>query len=95
MAKSTARKQKEDRIEIRTKPEVKKVIKTAADFSGSTVSSFVINIAYEAAKRIIAEQDKILASDRDQDIFLAVLLSPPKPNVALQKAAERFRKIYG
>ena len=95
MARSPARKQKEDRIEIRTKPEVKKVIKAAADFSGSTVSSFVINYAYEAAKRIVSEQDRIVASDRDRDIFMAVLLSPPKPNAALQKAAERFRKIYG
>ena len=42
------------RINLRTSPEAKALIERAAAIMGSTVSSFMLQNAYEAASRLIA-----------------------------------------
>ena len=71
------------RINLRTSPEAKALIERAAAIMGSTVSSFMLQNAYEAARRLVAEQEVITLSDRDRDAFLAVLENPPEPTQAL------------
>ena len=71
------------RINLRTSPEAKALIERAAAIMGSTVSSFMMQNAYEAALRLVAQQDAITLSDRDRDAFLQALEHPPKPNQAL------------
>lgn len=71
------------RINLRTSPEAKALIERAAAIMGSTVSSFMLQNAYEAARRLVAEQEVITLSDRDRDAFLAALENPPEPNQAL------------
>jgi uncharacterized protein (DUF1778 family) len=34
-------------------------------------------------------------SDRDRDVFLAILDNPPPPNEALLKAAAKYKKRHG
>jgi uncharacterized protein (DUF1778 family) len=48
--------------------------------------------------KVVAEEDLLFAeematklSDRDRDQFLAMLSKPPSPNVALKKAAVRYK----
>lgn len=71
------------RINLRTSPEAKALIERAAAITGSTVSSFMLQNAYEAARRLVAEQEVITLSDRDRDAFLAALENPPEPTQAL------------
>ena len=71
------------RINLRTSPEAKALIERAAGIMGSTVSSFMLQNAYEAARRLVAEQEVITLSDRDRDAFLAALENPPEPTQAL------------
>ena len=71
------------RINLRTSPEAKALIERAAAIMGSTVSSFMLQNAYEAALRLVAQQDVITLSDRDRDAFLQALEHPPEPNQAL------------
>ena len=71
------------RINLRTSPEAKALIERAAAIMGSTVSSFMLQNAYEAALRLVAEQEVITLSDRDRDAFLAALENPPEPTQAL------------
>jgi uncharacterized protein (DUF1778 family) len=71
------------RINLRTSPEAKALIERAAAIMGSTVSSFMLQNAYEAARRLVAEQEVITLSDRDRDAFLAALENPPEPTQAL------------
>lgn len=73
------------RINLRTSPEAKALIERAAAIMGSTVSSFMLQNAYEAARRLVAEQEVITLSDRDRDAFLAALENPPEPTQALIK----------
>lgn len=71
------------RINLRTSPEAKALIERAAAIMGSTVSSFMLQNAYEAALRLVAQQDVITLSDRDRDVFLNALENPPEPTQAL------------
>ena len=71
------------RINLRTSPEAKALIERAAALMGSTVSSFMLQNAYEAAARLVAQQDVMTLSDRDRDAFLNALENPPEPTQAL------------
>ena len=71
------------RINLRTSPEAKALIERAAAIMGSTVSSFMLQNAYEAALRLVAQQDTITLSDRDRDAFLNALEKSPEPTQAL------------
>ena len=71
------------RINLRTSPEAKALIERAAAIMGSTVSSFMLQNAYEAASRLIAQQEIFTLSDRDRDVFLNALENPPEPTQAL------------
>ncbi|MES2942182.1 MAG: DUF1778 domain-containing protein [Pseudomonadota bacterium] len=71
------------RINLRTSPEAKALIERAAAIMGSTVSSFMLQNAYEAASRVVTQQEMITLSDRDRDAFLRALDTPPEPTPAL------------
>ena len=71
------------RINLRTSPEAKALIERAAAIMGSTVSGFMLQNAYEAARKVVAGQDIITLSDRDRDAFLSALENPPEPTQAL------------
>ena len=71
------------RINLRTSPEAKALIERAAAMMGSTVSSFMLQNAYEAASRLIAQQEVLTLSDRDRNAFLQALDNQPEPTPAL------------
>jgi len=47
----------------------------------------------EISKERVEEQNKIIASKRDQEIFFNELTNPSKPNKALTDAVKRYNKI--
>jgi len=56
------------------------MIERAAALMGTTVSAFMIQNAYEAAQKLVAEWEMISLSDRDCDAFLAALENcKPRP----------------
>jgi len=73
------------RINIRTTLEAKAMIERAAALMGTTVSAFMIQNAYEAAQRLVADWETMTLSDRDRDAFLSALDHPPEPNEALRR----------
>lgn len=73
------------RINLRTSPEAKALIERAAAIMGSTVSGFMLQNAYEAARRIVADKETILLSQRDFEAFVATCENPPPPTPALKK----------
>lgn len=77
------------RINLRTSPEAKALIERAAALMGTTMSSFMLQNAYEAAQRLIAQHETITLSDRDRDAFLAALENPPEPTDALRALLAR------
>lgn len=77
------------RINLRTSTEAKAMIERAAALMGTTVSSFMLQNAYESARRIVTENDTLLLTQRDFEAFSASMEKPPKPKVALRKLMAR------
>ena len=73
------------RINLRASPEAKAMIERATALMGTTVSAFMIQNAYEAAQKLVAEWETITLSDCDRDAFLAALENPPEPNAVLKR----------
>jgi uncharacterized protein (DUF1778 family) len=85
----TSRPPESVRINLRASPEAKAMIERAAALMGTTVSAFMLQNAYEAAQRLVAEWEVITLSDQDRDAFLAALENPPEPNEALKNLMRR------
>ena len=47
----------------------------------------------EISKETVEEHNKIIASNRDQEIFFNELTNPSKPNKALLDAVKRYKKV--
>jgi uncharacterized protein (DUF1778 family) len=77
------------RINLRTSAEAKAIIERAAALMGTTVSSFMLQNAFEAARRIVSETDTLLLTQRDFEAFAASVENPPKPKAALRKLMAR------
>jgi len=77
------------RINLRTSSEAKALIERAAAMMGTTISSFMLQNAYDAARRIVSENDTLMLTQRDFEAFTASIAHPPKPKAALRKLMAR------
>lgn len=77
------------RINLRTSAEAKAMIERAATLMGTTVSSFMLQNAFEAARRIVSETDTLLLTQSDFEAFTASIENPAKPKAALRKLMSR------
>ena len=78
------------RIEFRLPPESKGLIEEAAKLLGMNVSEFASSRLVALARQTIAEHNVTRLTNRDRDIFLAMLDAEGKPNEAL---AQAFRDV--
>jgi uncharacterized protein (DUF1778 family) len=92
---STARKRKDNNINIRAALNEKELIKKAADMSGLDTSTFMLFHSIEAAKKTISQTDVFVLSRRDAELVADALLNPPAPNEALKRAFKRHKEIFG
>ena len=83
---------KEERLSIRTAPEIKKLIATAATLSHESITDFVLRHARKAAERVIAESETIMLNNEERDRFMELLDNPPPPNEALKAAMLKHRE---
>lgn len=83
------------RIEARIAPDVLSLVKQAAEMQGRSVSDFVVSAAQEAAHRAIEEAQIIRLSAEDQRRFVELLLNPPPPAPALERAKEAHATLFG
>lgn len=82
------------RLETRLSKEQKELFEYAATIGGfHTLTEFVIVSTQANAERIIEKHEKILASNKDKEIFFKELLNPAKPNKSLRTAASRYKKL--
>ncbi|MEW6037799.1 MAG: DUF1778 domain-containing protein [Pseudomonadota bacterium] len=77
------------RISLRTSPEAKALIERAAAMMGTTVSGFMLQNAYEAARRIVADNDTLLLSQQAFEAFVTACENPEEPNEALRALMAR------
>ena len=87
---------KAGRIEIRLTAQDKALFKRAQVISGDkSVSSFILRIVKNHAQRLIAENDRILVSERDQKVFFEAVMGEVEPNAALKQAFARHQGAMG
>jgi uncharacterized protein (DUF1778 family) len=90
-SKSTAREFKKERIELRVAASAKELIQRAMAVSGLTAG----DLAYEGARRVLDEHQRMILTGADRDAFLVAVLNPPEPAPKLVKALRRHRKLMG
>ena len=85
-----------ERITARVSSAVAETLNEAAELTGTTLNSFVIQAALEKAQRVIDREKMIHLTRNDAAMLLDLLDNPPEPNAAMKKAFERFKKArYG
>lgn len=77
------------RINLRTSQEAKALIERASALMGTTVSAFMLQNAYEAARRVVAENDTLMLSQQAFDEFVYTCEKPTKPTKALRDLMAR------
>ena len=80
------------RLNFRLPIELKEKIERAAVVSGVTVTDFAISALVNSADNVLEKHQNRILSDRDRDIFLAMIENPPEPNEALKKAVQEYKK---
>lgn len=82
---------KQSRFELRLSLEDRRIFEKASAISGyKTLSSFIISAIRERAKKIINDEEQILASQKDKEIFFNAILSDVKPSEKLIQASKKY-----
>ena len=82
------------RFDTRLSKEQKNLFEKAASLGGyRNLTSFIIVTVQNRANEIIREQEQILASSKDVEIFFEALVHPMKPNSDLFLAAQEYKKL--
>jgi len=82
---------KKERMELRIAPSAKELIQRATAISGLTAG----DLAYEAARRILEEHERMVLVGADREVFLEAVRNPPAPTAKLIAALRRHREIVG
>jgi uncharacterized protein (DUF1778 family) len=76
---------KRERIELRVGPSAKKLIQRAMAVTGLTAG----DLAYEGARRVLDEHERLILAGADREAFLEALMNPPEPSEKLIAALRR------
>ena len=85
------REPKKERIELRVAASAKDLIQRAMAVSGLTAG----DLAYEGARRVLDEHERMVLAGADSKAFLDALSDPPEPNERLVAAARRHKAVMG
>jgi len=80
------------RLDIRLNPQAKEKIERAAAVSHQSITDFVVTSLLRASEEALERQHLIQLSIGDRDLFLAALEEDVRPNRALRKASDRFKR---
>ena len=82
------------RFDTRLPKVQKQFFEKAAQLGGyRTLTDFIITALQEKAKKIINENEQIIASQKDSDIFFNAITNPDKPNSDLSEAVKEYKSI--
>ena len=75
--------EKDDRISIRTPPDLKRMLVAAAAVSNISMTDFLLNAARKAAEVVLADSRQITLNQQEWDRFMDLLDNPPPTTAAL------------
>ena len=82
---------RDERIDLRLSSELKVLLTRAASYSGMSLSSFLVSVASDRAKAVVAEHESTTLTPRDWEAFVAALDDAERPRPKLEMAARRYR----
>jgi uncharacterized protein (DUF1778 family) len=82
---------KTQRLELRLAPSANKVIQQAMSVTGFAAG----DLAYEGARRLLDEHQRMVLTGADRDAFLAAIERKPDPAPRLVEALKRHRHLFG
>ncbi len=82
--------QREERIDLRLSADMKTLLARAASYAGMSLSSFLVAIAADRARQIVAEHETLTLTPRDWTAFLTALDDTDRPRPRLEAAARRY-----
>jgi uncharacterized protein (DUF1778 family) len=85
------REYKTERMELRLAPSAKKVIQRAMSVTGLNAG----DLAYEGARRVLDEHERMVLTGADREVFLDAVMNPPEPTDKLVAALRRHRELFG
>lgn len=88
---AAARERKSARLELRVTPSIRKLIERATAVSGLAAG----DLAYEGARRVLEDHDRMVLRGADRDAFLEAVANPPAPTARLIAAFRKHRKLGG
>jgi uncharacterized protein (DUF1778 family) len=80
------------RMNLRVRPEQKATLVRAAALRHTDLTDFVLQPALRAAQAVIEESERIVLSERDSLLVLAMLEHPPAPTAKLRAAIAAMPK---
>lgn len=89
-AKRVPQRKHEARLDFRLPREAREQIERAALVSGQSLSDFAAGTLVREAAQVLSAYQTTTLSDRDRDLFLALLDSEEGPNDALREAHARY-----
>ncbi len=82
------------RFDSRLPKEQKKFFERAATLGGyRNLTDFILMAAQNKAQEIISQKERVLASQRDSEIFFDAITNPIQPNENLTEAANEFKAL--
>lgn len=83
---------KDERMELRVSSTDKRIFKRAQKISGDkSFSSFVVRIVKKEAEAIVSKNDRIIATEKDRQVFFDAVFGNVEPNQNLVAAAKRYK----
>ena len=82
---------KTQRLELRLAPSAKKVIHQAMSVTGLAAG----DLAYEGARRLLEEHQRMVLVGADRDAFIAAIDRAAEPAPRLVEALKRHRRLIG
>ena len=84
---------KDDRIYIRTTQAQKQALARAARARHLHTTEFILQVSLQVAEQVIAEEEKILLSERDFARFVELIDNPPPPTDSLRAAMTEYQRL--
>ena len=81
-----------ERLDARVTKEEKRVVETAANLRGISVTDLMRTAITDAANKIIRENEILTLSERERQAFVQALMNPSRPNDAAIAAVRRYRR---
>ena len=81
----------EERINFRLEAQQKRLIEEAARLTGQSVTAFALSTLMRSAQELVERFGRTTLSDRDRDLFLALLDADDEPEPALLAAVADYK----